>query len=183
MPKIAKTEREKRADTMRALISSNLTKNRLTKRDLIEQCSFSCATYYSRERNPEEFKVSELYEISGALNIRIETLIGCKPSEESAQGDWRTALSYHLVKNRLTKRGFIKRCGLSISRYYDCEKAPGAFTLRELYKMSDVLNIRIETLIGCIPKEERMESDGKGNYLSEAWRDERRGVSCRGVCG
>lgn len=78
MPKIAKTEREKRADNMKAVIAYNLVKNGLTKRQFIERCGFSVSGYYDCEKEPELFRVRDLYKMSNVLNIKIETLLGCE---------------------------------------------------------------------------------------------------------
>ena len=54
----------------------------------------------------------------------------------------------NLVKLHMNKREFIAKCGFTPATFYRKYDNPGCFELDELYRMSNILNISIHTLIG-----------------------------------
>lgn len=76
MPRLAKSERQKRMDEIIYRIDDAANRSGLNRRELAERSNISSATLSRRMKSPESFTVRELYDIANILNISIGRLLG-----------------------------------------------------------------------------------------------------------
>ena len=75
MPRLAKSEQQKRDDNFRAIISFNLEKIHITWTEMGKRCGLSPKQMTVRRKEPDKFNKEELRKICNVLNIAPETLI------------------------------------------------------------------------------------------------------------
>lgn len=75
MPRMSEARRNQFADSIVVAISSEMARQRLTRKKLEKYIPISTATLTRRLSKPDEFTVSELCSIANALNVSIYTLV------------------------------------------------------------------------------------------------------------
>lgn len=76
MPRLAKSEQQKRDDNFRAVISGNLEKVHMTRTEMGKRCGITPRMLTDRWKEPDRFTKGELRKICNVLNISINTLMG-----------------------------------------------------------------------------------------------------------
>lgn len=77
MPKIAKTERERRACEFKVTVVTALMRCGFGRKELARRMGYKSYTpLYLRLNDPEMFSLGELYRLSNILNISLTTLLG-----------------------------------------------------------------------------------------------------------
>ena len=80
MPKLAKSEQQKRDDNFRAVISANLERVHLNRTTLGKRCGMSPKMMTARWSEPDRFTRGEMRKMCNVLNISMNTLMGSETS-------------------------------------------------------------------------------------------------------
>lgn len=76
MPRLARTEQQKRMDEVAYRIDDAANRSSMNRMMLAERASMSTATLSRRMNSPETFTLNELYRVANALNVSLGRLLG-----------------------------------------------------------------------------------------------------------
>lgn len=75
MPRLAKSEKEKRDDDLLACIDGNITRCHLSREEFYRRTGFSASTFNRRIKNPDTFTRGEMHRMCVVFNISMITLL------------------------------------------------------------------------------------------------------------